>query len=256
MACKSRYANIRESFIKDNLAVLTNDLPKGSMDTGCISMRIHLMPGEKTPFRISTARQIPLHWREKAERIVRKLLDGRVITPQDDPTEWCAPGFFVAKKNGDLRLVIDYTRLNKFVRRPIHTFPSAQEILSGIDPDSTVFAKLDATQGYHQVPLDEDSSRLTTFLLPSVRFRFLRAPMSLSCSSDEFCRRSDKIVEGLPGVRKLVDDILMQAPDLTTLHDRSVIAGCCREKYLHQSHLSLLHSKICCCFGIVGYMSH
>ena len=180
-------------------------------------MKIHLTPGEKTPFRISTARQIPLHWREKAERIVSKLLEGGVITCQDDPTEWCAPGFFVAKKNG---LVVDFTGLNKYVKRPIHTFPSTQEILSGIDPDSKVFAKLDATQDYHQVPLDEESSKLTTFLLPSGRFRFLRAPMGLSCSSDEFCRRSDKIIEGLPGVRKLVDDILVQAPDIKTLQSR------------------------------------
>ena len=118
-----------------------------------------------------------------------------------------------------MRLVIDYTCLNKYVRRPIHTFPSTQEILSGIDPDSTVFAKLDATQGYHQVPLDEDSSKLTTFLFRSGRFRFLRAPMGLSCSSNEFCRRSHKIVKGLQGVRKLVDDILVQAPDLKTLQD-------------------------------------
>ena len=183
-------------------------------------MKIYLTPGEKTPFRISTARQIPLHWREKAERIVKKLLDGGVLMRQDDPTEWCALGFFVAKKNGDLRLVVDYTKLNKYVRRPVHMFPSTQEILSGIDPSSKIFAKLDATQGYHQVPLDEDSSKLTTFLLPSGRFRFLLAPMGLSCSSDEFCRRSDKIIEGLQGVRKLVDDILVQAPDIQTLQAR------------------------------------
>ena len=158
------------------------------MDTGCVPMKIHLTPGDIKPFQISTARQIPLHWRETAERIVEKLIDNGVITQEEEPTEWCAPGFFVAKKNGDLRLVIDYTRLNQYVRRPVHTFPSTQEILSGIDPQSKVFAKLDATQGYHQVPLDEDSSKLTTFLLPSGRFRFLRAPIGLSCSSDEFCR--------------------------------------------------------------------
>ena len=117
-------------------------------------------------------------------------------------------------------MVIDFTRLNKYVKRPIHTFPSTQEILSGIDPNSKVFAKLDATHGYHQVPLDKDSSKLTAFLLPSGRFRFLRAPMGLSCSSGEFCRRSDKIIEGLQGVRKLVDDILVQAPDIKTLQDR------------------------------------
>ena len=203
------YSSMRDSLIKNNPDVLTDKLPKGSMETGCVSIKIHLTPEENTPFRISTARQIPLHWREKAEGIMKMLLDGGMITQQDDPTEWCAPGFFVAKKNGDLRLVIDYTRLNKFVHRPVHTFRSTQEILSGIDPDSKVFAKLDTTQGYHQVPLDEDSSKLTTFLLPSGRFRFLRAPMGLSCSSDEFCHRSDKVVEGLRGVRKLFDDILV-----------------------------------------------
>ena len=191
---ENHYSNIWESLIKDNPDVLTDDLPNNSMDTGCVSMKIHLTPGEITPFRISTARQIPLHWREKAERIVKKLLDRGLIKQKDNPTEWCAPGFFVAKKNGDLRLVIDYTRLNKYVRRPIHTFPSTQEILSGIDPQSKVFAELDATQGYQQVPLDEDSSKLTTFLLPSGRFRFLRSPMGLSCSSNEFCRRSDRII--------------------------------------------------------------
>ena len=220
MMSEDRYSGVREKLIKEHPEVMMDDLPENSMDTGCVSMRIHLTPGEKTPFRISTARQVPLHWREKAEKIIRKLVDGKVITRQNDPTEWCAPGFSWPKKNGVLRLVIDCTKLNKYVKRPVHTFPSAQEMLSGIDPDSTVFAKLDATQGYHQVPVDVESSKLTTFLLPSGRFRFLRAPMGLSCSSDEFCCRSDKIIEGLPGVRKLVDDILVQAPDLKTLNDR------------------------------------
>ena len=113
---------MKEALIKDNPTVLTDDLPHNSMNTGCVAMKIHLTPGEKVPFHISTACQIPLHWREKAEKIVKKLIDGKVITPQDEPTEWCAPGFFVAKKNGDISLVIDYTKLNKHVRRPVHTF--------------------------------------------------------------------------------------------------------------------------------------
>ena len=217
---KSKFQDIHDSLINGHPDVITDELPQGSMKTGCVPMKIHLTPGEKTPFRIYTARAIPLHWQEPAEQIVRKLIKEGVITRQTEPTEWCAPGFFVAKKNGGVRLVIDYTKLNKYVKRPVHTFPSTQEILAGIDPKSKVFAKLDATQGYHQVPLDKESSKLTTFLLPAGRFRFLRAPMGLSASSDEFCRRSDKVVDGLPGVRKLVDDILIQAPDLQTLHER------------------------------------
>ena len=221
-----RFSKVRTQLINNHPQVLTDDLPDNAME-GCV-MQIHLTPGEKQPFRITTARQVPLHWKEKAEKIVNKLLHEKVITRQSEPTEWCALGFFVIKKNGDLRLVIDYTQLNKHVRRPIHTFPYTQEILAGLDPKSRVFAKLDATQGYHQIPLEEESSKLTTFLLPSGHFRHLRAPMGLSCSSDEFCRRSDEIIEGLPGIRKLVDDILIQAPDLNTLTQRieQLIAKC------------------------------
>ena len=242
-ASYEQFNKVRAQLINNHPDVLTDSLPNYAME-GCV-MQIHLTPGEKKPFRITTARQVPLHWKEKAEKIVEKLLREKVITRQSEPTEWCAPGFFVIKKNGDLRLVIDYTQLNKHVRRPIHTFPSTQEILAGLDPESRVFAKLDATQGYHQIPLEEESSKLTTFLLPSGRFRYLRAPMGLSCSSDEFCRRSDEVVEGLPGVRKLVDDILIQAPDLKTLNHRveQLIARCKKHNFtLSRRKLEIGHS--------------
>ena len=84
---ENRYSNIRKSLIEENQDVLTDDLPNTSMNTGCVPMKIHLTPGEVTPFRISTARQIPLHWKEKAERIVKKLIDGGVIKQEEDPTE-------------------------------------------------------------------------------------------------------------------------------------------------------------------------
>ena len=62
MMSEDRYSAVREKLIKEHPEVITDDLPENSMDTGCVSMRIHLTPGEKTPFRISTARQVPLHW--------------------------------------------------------------------------------------------------------------------------------------------------------------------------------------------------
>ena len=62
---------ICDSLIINNHDVLTDDLPRGSMDAGCISMKIHLTPGEKKPFRIITAHQIPLHWKDKADVLSR-----------------------------------------------------------------------------------------------------------------------------------------------------------------------------------------
>ena len=83
-------------------------------------------------------------------------------------------------------------------------------------PPLNFFAKFDAVNGYF-ISLDQQSSDLTTFILPSGRFRYLRIPQGLNASSDEWCRRSDAIVEGLPWAQKIVDDILIWAPDLPTL---------------------------------------
>ena len=64
------------------------------------------------------------------------------------------------------------------------------------------------------------ASALIVFLLSSGRYRYLRAPMGLSSSSDEWCQHFDRVVEGLPWKKKIVDDILIWAPDLYTLESR------------------------------------
>ena len=144
-----------------------------------------------------------------------------VLAKVDEPTDWISPGFFVPKPgSGKPRLVTDFSHLNRYVRRPVHPFPSTKEILSSLESGSTWFAKCDALAGYHQIPLDEESSKLTTFLLPSGRYRYLRAPMGLNASSDEWCRRSDAVIEGLPHVNKLVDDILISGTSKAQLLQR------------------------------------
>ena len=106
-------------------------------------------------------------------------------------------------------MVTDYTRLNQHVKRPVHPFSCVTEILQSIPSTAKYFAKFDAVNGYFQIALDEESSFLTTFLLPSGRYRYLRIPQGLNASSDEWCRRSDAIVDGLVWVKKIVDDVLI-----------------------------------------------
>ena len=62
------------------------------------------------------------------------------------------------------------------------------------------------------------------------RFRFRRAPMGLNATSDEYCRRGDLAIQGLQGVEKVVDDILVHSADLKS-HIAQVIAvlARCRE---------------------------
>jgi len=192
-------------------------LPEEPMTTGLVKI---FLRHPYLPCRVSTARQVPLRHQAPAREHIQSLLGSKVIIREDGPTEWCSPAFFVPKDDGRVRLVTDYTKLNKYVIRPVHPFPSVNDIVQSIPPGMKCFAKLDALNGYFQLGLDEEASKLTTFLLPEGRFRYLRAPMGLSSSSDEWCRHSDRAIEGFTWTRKIVDDILVWAPDMDTLFDR------------------------------------
>ena len=73
--------------------------------------------------------------------------------------------FFVPKGDGKrVYLVTDYTKLNQYV---VHPFLSVSDILQSIPASVAYFAKLDATHGYFQIPLDKEASKLTTSILPS-----------------------------------------------------------------------------------------
>ena len=164
------------------------------------------------PLHITTARPIPHHYQEAAAKCIKLFVDSGVLekVPDQEVNEWQAAGFFVPKPNGDVRLVTDFSVINKYIRRNIHPFPSPRDVIKAVKPTSKYFLKFDATQGYYQIPLTKEASKLTTFLLPSGRYRFTRAPMGINNSSDTFCAKTDQIFQTVPDLIKIVDDGLIQ----------------------------------------------
>ncbi len=85
-----------------------------------------------------------------------------------------SPAFFVRDpprgKKGKLCLVSDFSELNKYVKQPVHPFPSSKDIINKIRHNSKVFIKLDGLKGYFQIPMDQESSFLTTILLPNRKY--------------------------------------------------------------------------------------
>ena len=125
------------------------------------------------PRKVTTSRKIPIHWQTEAKQLIDSLIADDIIEEvHDNTSDWVRPAFFVPKNNGKLRLVTDFSYLNKFIKRPVHPFPSANDIMQNIPAGSKCFTKLDALQGYHQVPLAEDCRHLTTFLLPMGKYRY------------------------------------------------------------------------------------
>ena len=218
---RAGFNEIKHAICKEFPNVIRDKLPSEPMKGQ--PMKITLSK-DATPTRIYTARQIPKHLQAEADDIVDELLRKGIIARVDEPTEWT---FFV-KGGRSIHLMTDLSKLNKFIVRPTHPFPSVQHILANVKNTHKVFTKMDAIQGYHQVALDNSSSLLTTFLLPSGRYRYLCAPMGLSSSSDEWCRRSDMTIENIPGVYKLVDDYLISGDDIEEVADkiRKVLSKC------------------------------
>ncbi|KAK8777878.1 hypothetical protein V5799_020780 [Amblyomma americanum] len=71
------------------------------------------------------------------------------------------------------------------------------------------FSHLDANAGFHQIPLDEQSSKMCTFATPFGRYRFLRLPFGLASASEVFQKALNEVFDGIPGVRVYVDDVLI-----------------------------------------------
>ena len=96
----------------------------GELPMNVPKMRI-VLSENAIPFQVSMATQVPLHFQEPANRTVEDLVKSKVIVREDDPKDWCALGIFVPKPDGvNIRMVTDYSKINKFVKRPVHPFPS------------------------------------------------------------------------------------------------------------------------------------
>ena len=146
-------------------------------------------------------------------------------------TEWCAGIIPVLKQNGSVLICVDLTHLNKAFQREIHQMPSVDENLGKLG-DSKIFSKLDANSGFRQIPLDEESKLLTTFVTPFGRFCFNRLPFGISSVPEIFQRTMSKILEGSEGTLCQMDDVRGPTED----HCCDPIPSpfeCCRDTAIH-----------------------
>ena len=171
-------------------------------------MRIELREGVET-FSTLRPRPVPFAQRDKVKEALDKMVRDEVITPVSGPTDCTHPMIVAEKANGDPRICVDLTRLNRFVKRPIYPIRTPKDAVSSLAGTAKWFTTVDAAQGYHQVALHEDSQKVTTFLTPWGRFMFRRGTMGLNATGDEYCRRGDEALGDLPNTVKVVDDVLL-----------------------------------------------
>ena len=149
---------------------------------------------------------IQLHDQIKAELGRMTALD--VIRPINEPTDWVSSITYVTKPDGTLRICLDPKDINSSLKRGQHHIPTLEELTHRF-AKATVYSKLDAKSGYWCVQLDNASQLYTTFNSPFRRYCFKRLPFGLETSQDVFQKAMDQILEGLPGVVSIADDIVV-----------------------------------------------
>ena len=143
-----------------------------------------------------------------------KKLD--IIEPVNEPSDWVSSLVIVQKPNGSLRVCLDPSNLNQAIKRHYLQLPTTDEILSQLS-GACYFTKLDASNGYWQVRLDDESSHLLAFNTPFGHHK--RMPYGIH--SEVFQVKDAQIIEGIEGCLNSQDDILIWA-DSKEEHDRRV----------------------------------
>jgi hypothetical protein len=92
-----------------------------STDVGRITIQKHqIETGDHQPIALNP-RRVPKHLEDKVDDLVKDLEEKRIITPVVSP--WNFPIVVVPKKNGNIRMCIDYRKLNAITKRPIYYIP-------------------------------------------------------------------------------------------------------------------------------------
>ena len=134
-----------------------------------------------------------------------------IIKEVAEPTDWVSPMVSVLMKNGHIRVCtcVDLSELNKAINVIRFLWASVAEEIFARMKGAVVFTVLDAASGFWQIPLNEDSSLLTTFITPFGRFRFPRLPFGITSGPEVFQRVMQQMFIGVEGVDCFMDDIVV-----------------------------------------------
>ena len=157
-------------------------------------------------------RRIPPSQFEDVRQHIQELADKGVIRPSSSP--YASPIVIVRKKDGSIRLCVDYRKLNAITRRDAFPLPRIDETLDAIG-GASFFSTLDLASGYHQVAMHEDDQEKTAFTTPFGLWEFKRMPFGLSGAPATFQRLMQSSMNDLVLRILLVylDDVLVFSRD-------------------------------------------
>ncbi|KAI5731889.1 hypothetical protein M8J77_017897 [Diaphorina citri] len=192
----------KSKFVNKNSDVFTG--------IGCFPDQCSLQLKEGAIPKASPCRRVPIKIKDRLKDTLDALVSKGIIEPVDEPSEWVSNMIAVEKPDKSLRICIDPVELNKYLVREYYTIPTHEDILPNL-ANKRYYCVFDLKDGFHQIKMDKESSKLCTFSTPFGCYRYLRAPFGLSVIPEKFQKLTFKYFGNINGVTVYFDDILCAA---------------------------------------------
>ena len=210
----------------------------------------HIRLSDNTPFRERSRRIAPADL-DDLRRHLQGLLAAGIIKESRSP--YASPIVLARKKNGQLRMCIDYRTLNRRTIPDQYTVPRIDDALDCLS-GSKWFSVLDLRSGYYQIPMVEEDKEKTAFICPLGFFQFERMPQGITGAPATFQRLMEKAVGDMHMLEVIVylDDLIVFGKTLEE-HEKRLLKVITR---LEEAGLKLSLDKCQFCRPRVTYVGH
>ncbi|RXN31336.1 Retrovirus-related Pol polyprotein from transposon 412 [Labeo rohita] len=240
---------------KERISNLLNSMPEvfslHDLDYGCTGQVKHqIRLADETPFK---HRARPIHPRDidAVRRHLQELTAAGIIRESESP--FSSPIVVVRKKDGSVRLCIDFRKLNSQTIRDAYALPNLEEVFSVLT-GSRWFSVLDLKSGFYQIEMEESDKSKTAFVCPLGFWEFNRMPQGITNAPSTFQRLMERCMGDLHRKQVLVfiDDLIVFSKTLEE-HELRLVQVLNR---LKEYGLKLSPEKCCFFQTSVRYLGH
>ena len=150
---------------------------------------------------------VPRINKETFKKELLRLVDIGVLEPVQS-SEYGTPVFIIPKKEGTVRFLSDYRRLNQTIVRKPYPIPRIGDTMQQLEGFQYATA-LDLNMGYYTIQLTPGSKDMTTIVTEFGKFRYNCLPMGMCVSGDIFQAKVNELLGDIDGVKAYIDDILV-----------------------------------------------